>query len=157
LIAGLLIAFAGFLLSTLVRDIVTATIVSVGARENEIAGLAAQGAVFLTALVIGLDQIGIDVTFLITITTVLLAGVLLAIALAFGFGAKEFVGNLVAAHQLRGTLEIGDLARCGDAQGRILQLTTTMVVLVNDQGRVLVPASHLQKHISLIMPSQADE
>jgi hypothetical protein len=68
LIAGLLIAFAGYLLGTLVKDIVSATLLSIGAGESEIAGVAAQIGVFVTALVIGLDQIGLDVTFMIYIT-----------------------------------------------------------------------------------------
>jgi small-conductance mechanosensitive channel len=157
LIAGLLIAFAGYLLSSLVRDIVSAALGSVASREAQAAGVAAQGVVFVTALVIGLDQIGIDVTFLITIASVLVAGVLLSIALAFGLGAREFVGNLIAARQLQGALEIGDYARCGDVEGRVLEVTPTMIVLVNDKGRVLVPASHLQSRTSEILSSQVDE
>jgi small-conductance mechanosensitive channel len=157
LIAGLLIAFVGYLLSTLIRDIVETTMASVGSTSNQLAGLVAQGAVFVTALVIGLDQIGIDVTFLIILAAVLIGGALLSLALAFGFGAREFVGNLVAAHQLRGTLTAGDHARFGEVEGRVLEITQTMIVLVNETGRYLVPASYMQKQISAILAEDTDE
>ena len=157
LVAGLLIAFAGYLLSTLVRDIVAATFAANLAEQNEVAGFAAQAVVFITALVIGLDQIGIDVTFLISLASVVIAGILLSFAIAFGLGAREFVGNLIAARQLSGTLEVGDYARFGDVEGRVLEVTSTMVVLVNEQGRVLVPAAHLQSHKSEILLGQTDE
>jgi len=157
LVAGLLIAFAGYLLSSLVRDIVSAALGSVAQGEAEVAGLAAQSVVFVTALVIGLDQIGIDVTFLITLASVLVAGILLSVALAFGFGARDFIGNLIAARQLHGALETGDYARCGDVEGRVLEVTSTMIVLVNEKGRVLIPASHMQNRTSEILMSQTDE
>jgi small-conductance mechanosensitive channel len=157
LVAGLLIAFVGYLLGTLVRDVVTAALASVGSKGNEVAGLAAQAAVFVTALVIGLDQIGIDVTFLIILAAVLVGGILLAIALAFGFGARDFVSNLIAAHQLRGMLELGDHARVGTVEGKVAEVTPTTIVLINDEGRFLVPASLWQKRTSAILSGASDE
>lgn len=157
LTAGLLIAFVGYLLSTLARDAVATTLTSVGSDDGELAGIAAQTAVFLTAFVIGLDQIGIDVTFLIILSAVLLGGALLGIALAFGFGAREFVGNLIAANQIRRTLEAGDLTSINGVEGRILEITSTSVVLVGDRGRFLVPASNFQSHVASIVSSDFDE
>lgn len=157
LVAGLIIAIVGYLLSTLVRDVVTTTLISVGSNESELAGIAAQTAVILTAFVIGLDQIGIDVTFLIILSSVLLGGALLALALAFGFGARDFVSNLIAAHQLRELLETGEHAVIAGAEGRILEVTPTSVVLLGDKGRFLVPAATFQKQITLIASSDIDE
>lgn len=157
LIAGLLIAFVGYLLSTLVRDAVTTTLASIGSDDGELAGIAAQTAVFLTAFVIGLDQIGIDVTFLIILSAVLLGGALLGLALAFGIGARDFVGNLIAAQQLRGTLETGDRANIGGVEGRILEINATSIVLIGEKGRFLVPASSFQKHIASIVSGDVDE
>jgi hypothetical protein len=157
LLAGILIALAGYLLSSLVRDIVSTALASMGTRETEFAGVAAQVAVFLTALVIGLDQIGIDVTFLVILVAVLVSGALLSMAFAFGFGARDFVGNLIAARQLRSELAPGDYARIADVEGRILEVTPTAVVLLNEKGRCIVPAAYLQRQPTLITPVDADE
>lgn len=157
LAAGILITLAGYLLSTLVRDIVSTAFVSVGSRENEIAGIATQIAVFVTALVIGLDQIGIDVTFLIILVAVLVGGALLSMALAFGFGARDFVGNLIAARQVHMVLELGDRARVGDIEGRVVEVTPTAVIIANDSGRVVVPAAVFQKQAATILAGDADE
>jgi len=156
-VAGLLIVFVGYLLSTLVRDLVAAAFTSVGSRESELASLAAQGAVFTAALVIGLDQVGIDVTFLIILSSVLVGGVLLSIALAFGVGARQFVDNLIAARQLRGMLEAGDRARLGEIEGRVLEITSTTVVLVTDQGRSVIPAGRLQRQEFTILSGKTDD
>jgi small-conductance mechanosensitive channel len=113
--------------------------------------------VFVTALVIGLDQIGIDVTFLIILAAVTVGGLLLSISLAFGFGTREFVGNLIAAQQLKSTLEEGDHLRIGDVEGRVLEITATAVILINETGRVHVPARLLQLGTSTIVAGDSDE
>lgn len=156
-IAGILIALAGYLFSALARDIVTTTLGSVGSREKDLAGLVAQAAVLLTAVVIGLDQIGIDVTFLIILVAVLLGGAMISLALAFGIGARDLVSNLIAAQHAQNALEPGDRALIGDIEGRVLEVTATDIVLLNEDGRHLIPASLLQRQISTIKSDDADE
>lgn len=157
LLAGLLITLAGYLLSTLVRDIVSTALVSAGARANEIASFTAQGAVFVTALVIGLDQIGIDVTFLIILVAVLVGGALLSIAIAFGFGAREFISNLIAANRVQSMLSPGDFASVGNVEGRVAEITATSVVLINENGRIVIPASLFQREVSTVRHGDSDE
>ena len=56
-------------------------------------GRIAQFVIMITAIVIGVDQIGIDITFLSIIAAILLSTTLGAIALAFGLGARRHVEN----------------------------------------------------------------
>lgn len=157
LVAGGLIVLTGYLLSKLIRDVVSAAMVSAGSMQNELVGFAAQSAVFLTAVVIGLDQIGIDVTFLIILLAVLVGGTLLSLALAFGFGAGNFVGNLIAAQQVQRILERGQLARIGEIEGRVLEFTPTSIVLLTESGRVIVPAKRFQEETAVIVADDEDE
>jgi small-conductance mechanosensitive channel len=157
LITGILIAVAGYLFSALARDIVTTALGSVGAREKDLAGLVAQTAVLVTAIVVGLDQIGIDVTFLIILVAVLLGGAVISIGLAFGFGARDFVGNVIAARHAQRFLEPGDRARIADIEGRVLEVTATSIVLVNEEGRHVIPASRLDRDVATIRSDEIDE
>lgn len=157
LVAGGFIALAGYLVSTLVRDVVSAAVASAGSAQKDLFGFAAQVAVFVTAVVIGLDQIGLDVTFLIILLAVVVGGGLLSMALAFGFGARDFVGNLIAAHHMQRTLEPGEHARIGDMEGRVLEITSTSVVLMTEHGRLLVPARLFQQQTALILGGGEDE
>jgi hypothetical protein len=157
LVAGGLIALAGYLVSTLIRDVVTTTVASTGSHQSELFGFAAQSAVFLSAVVIGLDQIGIDVTFLITLLGIVVGGTLLAVVFAFGFGAREFVGNLIAAQQVHQFIEPGVVVQVGEEQGQVLEITTTSVVLVTARGRLVVPAKIFQERMTLIVADHEDE
>jgi hypothetical protein len=157
LIAGGLIILAGYLVSGLIRDLVSAAFAGAGSAQNELFGLAAQGAVFLTAVVVGLDQIGIDVTFLMILLAVVVAGLLLSLALAFGSGSRTFVGNLIAAHHVRQLVEPGQLLRVGDIQGRLLEISPTCAILLTDTGRVLLPAKLFQEQATIILAEGDDE
>lgn len=157
LLAGGLIALAGYLVSTLIRDVVSATVASTGSGQADLFGFVAQSAVFLSAVVIGLDQIGIDVTLLITLLGIVVGGSLLGIVFAFGFGARTFVGNLIAAQQLRQVLEPGTIVRVENEEGQVLEITPTSIVLVSSKGRLMVPAKVFQEQTMLIVADQEDE
>jgi hypothetical protein len=157
LVAGGLIALAGYLVSTLVRDVVSTAVASTGSQQSELFGFAAQSAVFLSAVVIGLDQIGIDVTFLITLLAIVVGGVLLGVVFAFGFGARAFVGNLIAAQQVHQIIEPGVVVQVGEEQGQVLEITTTTVILVTVKGRLIVPAKTFQEEMTLIVADHENE
>lgn len=151
LLAGGLIIAAGYLASLFVRDITSAALASGGFRQSALLARLAQLAVFLTAVVIGIDQIGLDVSFLITVIAISLASVLGGVALAFGFGSRDFVANVIAAHNLQQQFKPGQLVRFGKTRGEILELTPTSVVLSTEEGRTTVPASAFHKSVSVLL------
>jgi hypothetical protein len=151
LLAGALIILAGYLVSALVRDLVGATLGSAGLAQSELFGAAAQGATFLTAVIIGIDQIGIDVTILITLIAIMVGAVLAGLSLAFGLGSRDFVSNLIGAHYLQQHLQPGQSARIGDIEGEVLELTPTSVVLATARGRTTIPAKVFNEAATVVM------
>jgi hypothetical protein len=157
LIAGGLILLAGYFVSTLVRDLVTAALDSAGSTQSELLGRIAQGGIFLAATVIGLDQVGINITFLTALFSIVAGGLLLSLALAFGLGARVLVANLLGARQLQRLLEPGQIARISGMEGQVLELTSTSVVLATDDGRMAVPAKLFQEEAFLIKAADDNE
>ena len=98
----------------------------------------------------GIDQIGIDVTFVTTMLAIVLGGVVLGFSLAFGLGTRRVVANLVASHSLQRYFSVGQRARFGEIEGEILDFTPTGVVLATEQGRTHVPASHFDEQSSVL-------
>lgn len=140
LIAGALIIAAGFLLSRLVRDLVVATSAIAGAKQRELLGRTVQVIILVTALLVGADQIGIKVTFLVIIAAAAGGTVAASVALALSLGAKNYVANLIGGHHLRQTFSVGQHVRVAGFEGRILELTPVSVILETDEGRVTLPA-----------------
>lgn len=158
LLAGGLIITAGYLASLFIRDIIEAALASGGFRQSALLARLAQAAVFLTAIVIGIDQVGLDVSFLITVIAISLASLLGGIALAFGFGSRDFVANVIAAHNLQQQYRPGQVVRFGKTRGEILELTPTSVIVATEEGRTTVPAHVFHRNISvLVTPEESGE
>lgn len=148
--AGLLIVLAGFVLSSLARDLVSSAAGTAGVAQGDLLGRVVQGLVLLAAVVVGVDQMGVDVDFLATVAAVAVGSVLGGGALAFGLGARSLAANVIAAQQVRKRYHVGDRIRVRELEGAILDIGTAAVVIDTGQGRVTVPAAIFDEEISVL-------
>ena len=149
--AGALIVVAGFLVSRLAREVVEAAAASAGPRQRELIGRVVQASILVTAILVGAEQIGIKVTFLVILVAA--AGVALvgAVALALSLGAREYVANLIGGHYLRQRYAVGQYLRVAGFEGRILELTHTEVVLETTEGRASLPAKVFNEEVIVLV------
>jgi small-conductance mechanosensitive channel len=140
LAAGVLIVAIGYVLSRFVADLIAATSTHLSVAQRDVLARAAQITIVTGAVLIGADQIGIEVTFLVIFVSAMVTGVVGGAAIAVGFGARDYVANLIGAHYLRQVFSTGQTLRVGDIEGRVLDITHTVVVLETAEGRVSLPA-----------------
>jgi len=140
LIAGLIIIVSGIIISSLVRDLVTGAAASVGTSQAELLGRITQIIILVTSIVIGVDQIGVDITFLSIIAAILLSTTLGSGAIAFGIGAKKHVENIISSHNVRRRYRNGDIIKIRDIEGKIVEIGSTRIVIDTADGQVSVPA-----------------
>ena len=80
------------------------------------------------------------------------AGALLGgLALAVSLGARTYVGNLIAGHQLQQHYEVGQTIHIGDYEGTIVEIATTLVILETPQGRLTLPCGQVAWRFSQLM------
>ena len=156
LLVAILIVVVGLVVGRIARNAVTA-----GARAGRLAradllGRAAQFAVVAAAVVTGLDQAGVDSGFLTAMVAIVLGSALGGTALAFAFGARTEVGNLVAMHYVRRVYRPGQLIRLGDVRGRIREFTKTTVIVAMDDGEAHLPGRLFSDHVAQVPAAQAE-
>ena len=158
-IAGGIIIFVGIVLSRFAKDIVEIALHSTTGAQAEVFGRLSQMMVVVAALVMGVGQAGIDTTLLVSIVTILLAGLFGGMAIAFGLGAKDFVANLIGIHHAQKLFVVGQTVRIGEFQGEITRITSTTTVIGAADGRVVVPGGIFQREAVLIVdtPEVSDE
>ena len=137
---GALIIVAGFLVSRLAREVVQAAAAGAGERQRALIGRVVQAAILVTAILVGAEQIGIKVTFLVILAAAAGISLVGAVALALSLGARDYVANLIGAHYLRQRYSVGQHVRVAGYEGRILEMTETAVVLETAEGRASLPA-----------------
>lgn len=140
LVAGLLILFAGWLLSGFAANLLQATASKLDPGQRDVLARIVRVAILAGAILVGADQIGIRITFLAIFVGAISIAVGGGVALAVGFGAREYVGDLIAAHHLRHALAIGQMLRVGEHEGRLLDVTATDVIIETAEGRVKLSA-----------------
>ena len=151
LLTGLLIILAGFALSGVARSAVANTAESTGIAQADLLARITQVTVVLTAMIIGVEQLGINVAFLTT-TLIVVAGVLLGgAALAFALGARHFVANVIGVQTARKHYQLGQLIKLGDTEGYLVEITPTLMILDTKQGHAVVPAKLCHEQISEII------
>src|SRR6185369_12074017 len=100
----------------------------------------AQTSVLVVALLVGADQIGLEVRWVAILVTVTLGVTLGGAALAVSFGSKHFIANAIGAHYMRQSFRVGEKVRVAGYEGRIIDINATSIVLETASGRVNIPA-----------------
>ncbi|NBB93927.1 MAG: mechanosensitive ion channel [Gammaproteobacteria bacterium] len=139
-IVGLLIIAAGTVLGTVARH-VCARLMARG-DANSLLPRLAQFGVVLVGFVTGLQQIGIDISFITQLSLIVLASLLGGLSLAFALGARQYVANLMGQSELA-RYATGVRLRIDDDEGEVVEIHRTGLTLATREGLVSIPAARL--------------
>jgi small-conductance mechanosensitive channel len=157
LLAGLLILFIGLWFAAVTRAVLSRTSTKIGIEQGEVLGRLGQILVLLIVFSVAAGQIGIDTTLLVALVATLFGVMFGAIGLAFSFGAKTTIANLLAAQSIAQTYSPGDIIRIGDIEGKLLRITRTSLIVETPDGQTLIPAKRFSEqesvHISRVNPT----
>lgn len=152
-ITGLLIILGGFLLGNGAKSIALSTANSAGIEQSEILAGVVKIIVFITTLIIGIKQIGINVDFITNVLVVTLGAFLGGAALAFGMGARTLVANIIGGQHVRKHCRVGEQMQLGGYEGKVVEVTQTSIILDTKLGRTVIPAKHFQEQASSFISS----
>ena len=127
-IGHLLGVFARFILSQLSNDL-----------DPESPSLRiVHGLIVVIAIVLGLQQMLIDITFITQLLLITLFVVAGGLSLSFALGAKFYVANVIAQSETD-RINIGDRIRIDDVEGEVVEKTATSVRVNCEDGIVSIP------------------
>ena len=151
ILAAILILFAANIMGKLLSELISSVSLRAGFPHGNALGRVAQSLILFIAIIIVIDQIGIEVTFLINLISIILAAVLFGGALAFGLGARTSVSNILAAFYVRKLYREGDHVKIGEIEGRITKIDATVVLLDTETGQFVIPAKEFNETKSLLV------
>ena len=149
-----LILFIGYLISSGVRNIVVAVADSSGFQHGLAMGHLASGLILAFTLLLGLAQLGLDVTVFANIIVLAAAALFGSAALAFGIGAGDAVRNIMASHYVRKAYRPGQKVRISGMEGEILELTQVAVIVETKEGEAWIPARSFMETVALILDEE---
>ena len=133
MLAGHLLGIAAAHLSARLSDSITSD--SAGPRLL-------YGAILTIAVVMGVQHINVDISFVAQLILILVGTVTAGLMLAFGLGARQHVTNLLARREL-GRLAVGQRVRVDGFEGSVVGIYDTGVDIAGADGVRYVPAGKL--------------
>jgi len=151
------ILLIGYLISSGVRNIIVSVADSNNFQHGPALGQLTSGLILAFTLLLGLAQLGLDVTVFVNIITLAAAALLGSAALAFGIGAGDAVRNVMASHYVRKAYRPGQRVRLLELEGEILEMTQVDVIIETSEGEARIPARHFLENVTLIIQEDENE
>jgi small-conductance mechanosensitive channel len=140
MLAAVFIVVTGYLLGNVVGIMVESAAEKSEFSQPSSIGSIAKFSIFFVALVVGIEQLGINIQFITTFIIVVVGVLLFGMALAFGMGSHSFVANIIAAKQAKNHFRLNEYVKIAGAEGTLVDVTSTMLLIETEEGRVLIPA-----------------
>jgi hypothetical protein len=138
LIVAALIVVGGLLLARLTQSMVLRWGRTLGIDDIQwVAGLTRMGILLATGLV-ALQHLGVDVGLLTALIAVVAGALAGSVALALALGGQRIVGDILGAYHLKKLFHPGQRLKVAGQEGVLREITTTGLVLENDEGQIHV-------------------
>ncbi|SMO58490.1 Mechanosensitive ion channel [Saccharicrinis carchari] len=154
ILAATVIVFVAMVFGKFIAKTIATIATQIGFRYGNSLGKITQYLIIFSAIIIAIDQLGIEVTFLIQMMNITMAAVFFAAAFAFGLGAKTSVSNILASFYVRKIFKEGDSIRIGDVEGVIARIDATVVKVDTDTGQFFIPAKSFNEMQSVLIKKQ---
>jgi len=149
--AGIFIVLIGYVISSLARDLMMSAALSAGLAHGDLLARTTQIMILFIAIILGIDQIGIDIMFVTVIAGIILATLLGGIAIAFGLGSRVHVSNIIAANEIKNIYRIGDKIRIDETVGKIIDITVSQIVIETEEGISSIPAKLFDEQVTVLL------
>lgn len=143
LIVAIAILIIGILIADKLRVLIQSTCESLGIPSGKVIASFIFYFVFITIFVMALSQASIDTAFLSQNISIIIAGVVLAFSIGYGFASKDIISNYIASFSTKGKYKIGDSITIGDSSGIIVDLDKTSVIIESDNHKIIIPINKL--------------
>ena len=149
---AIVILLAGFFGARILRNFVSTTFDSMGLPAARLSSQLVYGLCITVGAIMAASRLGFDTSFLASFLLIMAAGCVAMFALSVGLGAGPAIRNLIGTYSVRHFVRIGQQVQIGDMSGKVLDLTSMVLVLDVNGKQVVIPASRLNESHTTINP-----
>jgi hypothetical protein len=154
ILSAVLIGIAGIIAGIILRDLTITTASSAGIVYANLLAQLVQIIVIVVTILIGIELIGVNVSLLESLLIITFGALLFGASVAFAFGARTSVSNILASHYIQKIYKVGDKIRLGEYEGTIIEITPVAVILDSSRGRIYIPAQRFNQENSVLLSKE---
>lgn len=155
-LAAMLILLMGGLIGRLVGNTLGALADSSGIRGGLALGQATRYVILVFVVVLALEQLGVETALLVSFATVLITALMLALAIAFGWGSRDLARCIMAGFHLREVFVVGQILQVRGHRGRLATIGPVKAMLETEKGRISLPNYVFTEEEVLILPDEGN-
>ena len=141
LVTAILVFIVGAYLASLVRDFVRSSTNSLGISTGRILSTVIYYVLFIMVVLTAMEQAKIDTKILSTNLLIIIAAIMLAAAISYGFASKDVLSNILAGFFIKRTFQKGMMIEIDSIKGTIVEITNIAVTLqLTDNERIVIPS-----------------
>ncbi|NNE26980.1 MAG: mechanosensitive ion channel [Saprospiraceae bacterium] len=145
IVAGIILIL-GTLLADAIRGISQTGMESLGIPSARMIANFVFYFLFINVVISAMTQAKINTEFLAQNISLIIGGLVLAVAIGYGLASKESMANFLASYYSRGKFEVGDTITIDDTTGRVVSMDKSCVTIVNEAGhKVIFPLSKISQ------------
>ncbi len=149
-ITAAIMMLVGLYISDLLRNFVVGLCKSFNIASGKLIGMGVFAFMILITIIAALGQAGINTSLLESSFNILIAGLILAFSIGYGFASKEILLNIISSFYVKNKYKEGQLIEIDGVKGRIITLDNTSIVLETEGGKTIFPLKVLQSEKVII-------
>lgn len=143
LFTSVLIMAFGFYASDAIKSLVANTCKSFGIPAWKIISNIVFYILLIAISITALNQAGINTDIVTSNIYIILGGLVLAFAIAYGFAARNVLASILTAFYVRGNFQIGQMIELEGYKGIIVKMDSVSITLEAGSEHVIFPLSRL--------------
>lgn len=143
LISAVLVLVVGLLACDVLKNIVKTACDSLAVPASGLIANFVFYFLLINVVLIALSQAKIDTDFIQDNLSILLAGVVLAFSIGYGFASRSIVANFLASFYNRGKIQVGDTIEIDGVSGEVISMDSGVMTILSDGREVMMPLSRI--------------
>lgn len=146
-IASLLIIIFGMLLAKFLQMLCLQALSRLDIGYKKHVGKAVQLVVLVFVFIAAIDQLGLNLQYILSGVVTIVSVMLLMLGLGAAFGARTVLDNTIACQQIKRQLPLGSVIEVDGVSGTVKEFTMTNIAIESEGKTVVLPATHFLTHI----------
>lgn len=158
LLTAILVLAIGVLVADTVKNAVQTACTSLAIPAGKVIASVVFYFLFINVLMMALSQAKLETGFIESNISIILAGVVGAFAIGYGFASRNIVASLLTSFYNKERIKIGDIIRIAGVEGRVTAIDSTSLTLhTHTGGEVVVPLHKLSSEMFEIVGRRQDQ
>lgn len=155
IIGAVLILFVGWKTKETVGHLTQSALSRTDILHSTMISKTLSWSIFIISVLVSLEQVGIDMSLVVSIATVVVGVASAGVALTFALAAKATISDILYCYQLHKFFKPGQVIELKGVRGTIKSIGPVFVLVETDKGSVTLPGNIFSQEVATLVKNES--